>query len=263
MVSFVRKAILAPERGSHPRGVVRSLLLQPRLFDLASAYLQYRDSRRRSQISDARTGVTDDHFRKVFDYNAGVTLQKDVTTSRRAEVFYQVLALPPRDLTNEKLLIVGPRNVQELFMAYLYGFSWSNIQGIDLYSTNPRIRVMNMEAMEFPDATFDAVCMSNTFGYAKDPFRCLSETARVLKPGGRFAFGANHVPDDKNWPANLLSADDVRGMLQKVSLRAYYEQRFEKVNALGLQQTTINFGVIKALPATKSPAEVAPPSPSA
>jgi len=246
VVSFVRKALLAPERVSHPRGIVRSLLLQPRLFDLASACLQYRDARRRGQVADARAALADQHFLKVFDYNAGVTTRKEMTTTRRSEVFYQVLSLPPRDLSRERLLVVGPRDVQELFIAYLYGFSWDRIEGIDLYSTNPRIRVMNMEAMEYPDASFDAVCMSNTFGYAKDPRRCLAEVARVLKDGGRFAFGANHVPGDENWPTNLLSGGDVRAMLESLSLRVYYEQQFEKVNAIGLTQTTLNFGVIKA-----------------
>ena len=245
VVALVRNAVLAPERGAHPRGLLRSLLLQPRVFDLASALLQYRDWGRRVRINEARADIADDHFLKVFDHNAGTTLRKDITTSRRAEVFYQVLTLPPRDLSKERLLIVGPRNVQELFMAYLYGFAWEAIEAIDLYSTNPRIRVMNMETMEFPDGRFDAVCMAHTFGYARDPLRCLSEVARVLRSGGRFAFGANHTPGDTSWPANLLTQAEVSAMLERLSLRPYYQQQFEKINSESLKQTTTNFGVIK------------------
>lgn len=245
VVSYVRKSLLAPEPVAARRRLLRSLLLQPRVFDLASVFLQYRDARRRGSVSEARRGLDDQHFLKVFDYNAGVTTRKEMTTTRRSEAFYQILTLPPRDVSAERLLVVGPRDVQELFIAYLYGFSWDRIEGIDLYSTNPRIRVMNMEAMDHPDASFDVVCMANTFGYAKDARRCLAEVARVLKEGGRFAFGANHVPGDQNWPTNLLTGAEVRGMLQELSLRVYYEHTFQKVNAIGLRQTTINFGVVK------------------
>jgi SAM-dependent methyltransferase len=225
---------------------VRSFLSQPRVFDLASACLQYRDRRGLSGIGAARTGVSEDpHFSQVFDYNAGVTSRKVVTTSRRAEVFYHILLLPPRDVSRDRLLIIGPRNVQELFIAYLHGFSWGNIEGVDLYSTNPRIRVMNMEAMEHPDQSFDAVAMSNTFGYSKDPLRCLSEVARVLKPGGRFAFGANYIAKPGQWPTNNLRPEEVRGMLESLGLRVYHEHWYQKVNALGDDQLITNFGAVK------------------
>jgi SAM-dependent methyltransferase len=124
-------------------------------------------------------------------------------------------------------------------------FAWDNIQGIDLYSTNPRIQIMNMEAIAFADGTFDAISMSNTFAYAKDPARCLAEAARVLKPGGRFAFGANHVAGNHEWPADLLTAAEVRALLEKASFQIYYEHETAKVNSLGNPQTTVHFGAVK------------------
>jgi hypothetical protein len=120
--ALIRQALLAPERNAHPPRLLRTLLLQPRLFDLASAYMQYRDEPRRKRVAEERAALQDEHFLKAFDHNAGVTGRKPLVTTRRMEVYYRILAMPPRDMSAEKLLIVGPRNVHELLMAYLYGF---------------------------------------------------------------------------------------------------------------------------------------------
>src|SRR5262249_40352896 len=127
----------------------RRVLLEPRIFDVVSCFLQLRDARAAAKIREDRP--RDAFYAKVIDYNAGVTERKVVTTTRRAEIYYQTLALPPRDTSAETLLIVGPRNVHELLIAWLYGYRWKNIQAIDLYSTDAKIRVMNMEAMTFQD----------------------------------------------------------------------------------------------------------------
>jgi hypothetical protein len=55
---------------------------------------------------------------------------------------------------------VGPRNVQELFLAWTFGFKWKNIVGIDLYSTNKKIKVINMNNTNFAEETFDYVSMA-------------------------------------------------------------------------------------------------------
>jgi SAM-dependent methyltransferase len=224
----------------------RRLLLEPRIFDLVSCLLQLRDLRALARIRD--TLPRDAFYAKVADYNAGVTERKLITTTRRAEIYFQILSLPPRDLSRETLLIVGPRNVHELLIAWLYGYRWKNIHAIDLYSTNPKIRVMNMEAMTFPDDRFDAVVMSNTLAYARDTFQCLSEVARVLKPAGRFVFGATYFPQGEDWPGNRVSGNDIRQMLRKLSLAIVFYSAFDKLNSLGGLQTAHIFGAQKSDP---------------
>ena len=232
-------ASLAPRLG-------RRHLLEPRIFDLVSCLMQLRDLRALARIRDSRP--PDTFYAKVADYNAGVTERKVITTTRRAEIYYQILSLPPRDPRVETLLIVGPRNVHELLIAWLYGYRWKNIQAIDLYSTNPKIRVMNMEAMTFLDDSFDAVVMSNTLAYARDTFQCLSEVARVLKPGGRFVFGATYFPQSVDWPGNRVSGNDIRQMLRKLSLAIVFYSAFDKVNSLGGLQTAHVFSTQKLDP---------------
>ncbi len=216
----------------------------PVFFDVTAYLIQARDLLRPASIS-AYTVAEGDHHRKVHDYNAGVTEAKRIHRTRRTEEYYQVLNLPARDLSGEKVLSIGPRNVLELYVAWLYGFSWSNITGIDLYSTNPKITEMNMEAMTFQNELFDAVAMSSTLAYAEDIQAALSEVYRVLKPGGRFAFGQTHVPDQTEWPGNRFDGQDVKGMLDDIGFRVFFYEPHTKINSLGQLQTSHMFGVVK------------------
>ena len=47
------------------------------------------------------------------------------------------------------------------------------------------VRVMDVQALEFPDATFDTVVTACTFCSVPDPLRGLRELYRCLKPGGQ------------------------------------------------------------------------------
>lgn len=49
---------------------------------------------------------------------------------------------------------------------------------------NARVQVGDAEALEFPDATFDAVLAGFMIFFTPDPDRVLAEFGRVLKPGG-------------------------------------------------------------------------------
>jgi SAM-dependent methyltransferase len=47
------------------------------------------------------------------------------------------------------------------------------------------LRQADVESLPFPDASFDLVLCLEVLRYLPDPHRCLSEIARVLRPGGR------------------------------------------------------------------------------
>jgi SAM-dependent methyltransferase len=242
-LNYLLRAVFNPASVQTNATLFRQLLLKPRVFDFVSCLLQLRDHRRLSKIQKDRP--QDEFYATVKDYNAGVTQKKLVTTTRRAEMLYQVLSLPPRDLSNEKLLIVGPRNVQELFIAWLYGYNWKNIQAIDLYSTNRKILVMNMEDLAFPNDSFDAIVMAFTLAYAKDTFKCLSEMSRVLKPSGRFVFGASYTPQGSQWPGSLISGQEIHQMLKSLGCGLTYHHAFDKINSLGGETTLHVFSVQK------------------
>ena len=52
---------------------------------------------------------------------------------------------------------------------------------------NVEQREMGAEALDFPDASFDAVTLKDGLMFCPDPVKALGEIRRVLRPGGRFA----------------------------------------------------------------------------
>src|SRR5690242_5198251 len=55
----------------------------------------------------------------------------------------------------------------------------------ELGLSNVSTRVLDIEAIDEPDATYDAVVCREGLMFAMDPARAASEIARVLRPGGR------------------------------------------------------------------------------
>ncbi len=68
-------------------------------------------------------------------------------------------------------------------------------------------RVMDGQALEFPDATFDAAILHLILSVIPDPVRCIRETARVLRRGGRAVIFDKFLPDGAPppWPFRLLN----------------------------------------------------------
>lgn len=59
-----------------------------------------------------------------------------------------------------------------------------------------RVVVMDAQALDFPDASFDRVVASFSVMFCPQPDRALSEARRVLRPGGRFAAGVWSFPEE-------------------------------------------------------------------
>jgi SAM-dependent methyltransferase len=240
IVGHLVRAVLRPAGRDTPVEALRSIAGLPRIFDLLSWWLQTADLRRLSAINRSYT-VDDAHHRSVQDYNAGVTKSKVITTTRRAENLYRLLANRRRHVGKDRLLIVGPRNRAELLLAWVHGFSWSNTTAIDLYSVNPKIHVMNMEAMTWPAESFDAVTMANTLSYAADTRRAIGEVARILKPGGHFAFTATYDPGGERWKEDEVSAAQIAGMLHDAGFEVEAHVGVDKINSEKRRQTSHDF----------------------
>lgn len=71
---------------------------------------------------------------------------------------------------------------------------------------NVDFRVVDAEAMDLPDASFDAVLCRYGFMLMGDPGAALEETKRVLRPGGRMAFAVWGEAEENPWASIPMRA---------------------------------------------------------
>jgi SAM-dependent methyltransferase len=86
------------------------------------------------------------------------------------------------DLTQANVLCVGCRNTAEI--DYFTQQSVQKVVGVDLFSENDRIQVMDMHAMTFNNDQFDLVYSAHSLEHSINPEQAILEFLRVLKPGG-------------------------------------------------------------------------------
>lgn len=69
----------------------------------------------------------------------------------------------------------------------------------ETFKNDPRVhfQIMQVEKMDFLDATFDTVCISNSLHHLEEPERVLREMMRVLKPGGTFIISEMYCDGDQ------------------------------------------------------------------
>jgi ubiquinone/menaquinone biosynthesis C-methylase UbiE len=107
----------------------------------------------------------------------------------------------------------------------------------------PTVRFMKMDAakMDFPDASFDTVCISNSLHHMLDLEPVLAEMKRVLKPGGYFIVAEmyrdnqtetqmTHVLMHHWWAA----VDTAKGIVHNETYTR--QQMLDIISGLGLQE---------------------------
>jgi SAM-dependent methyltransferase len=71
---------------------------------------------------------------------------------------------------------------------------------------NVTARALDLEEIDEPDATFDAVLCREGLMFTTDPARACEEIARVLKPGGRFAIAVWGARAQNPWLGLVMDA---------------------------------------------------------
>jgi len=209
-------------------GLLRKICNSPRIFKIIARVLMFiwpHNPKKQRKTLDFRDNR---HLEYVHEYTVTQDETQDTRGSgRRAERYYQIISLPPRELRNENILIIGGKNVVELFIAWLYGFQWKNISGIDLFSLHPKILIMDMEDMKFPNESYDNVTMANVYGYQLDPEKCISEISRILKPGGKLVFNSSYSPVS-DLPVYQLRVNQILDIFKKYNFEVLYHSNENK-----------------------------------
>ena len=70
-------------------------------------------------------------------------------------------------MEKEKILILGPRYENEIFIARAIGFK--KIYALDTFSYSPLVEIGDMHNLEYPEDFFDAIVCGWTLSYSTDP----------------------------------------------------------------------------------------------
>ena len=94
--------------------------------------------------------------------------------------------------SDSKVLVIGPRNEEDILNLIGNGFKKKNIIGLDLISYSPMIKIGDMHNTEFDDNTFDAIVCGWTLSYSNQPKKFAEEMVRIIKDKGVIAIGVEY-----------------------------------------------------------------------
>ena len=82
---------------------------------------------------------------------------------------------------NSSVLVIGPRNENDLLKLLASGFRRSRIRGLDLMSYSPLIEVGDMHQTPYEDNRWDAIVCGWTLSYSRNPDLFSKELIRIAK----------------------------------------------------------------------------------
>jgi len=127
---------------------------------------------------------------------------------------------------DSKILLVGPCNSKELDAFENLGYH--NCDAVDLVSVDPRISVMDMHNLTFPDDTYDLVYATNVLHCSKTPKLAGNSLYRVTKKGGYLVLGVTiDLPeDDPIYATDYRSLDGLLAIFPN-QLRVIYNKTID------------------------------------
>ena len=138
--------------------------------------------------------MTDGVGKHTIEHNMGALAGRAAFgMGNRMSILLYPLAAALRDTDAPRVLIVGPRTEDDLYLAKSLGIH--NVRGLDLFSYSEMIDIGDMHQTSYPSASFDAVVLGWVISYSTMPERLVQECKRIVKPGGYLAFGIESNPE--------------------------------------------------------------------
>lgn len=135
-----------------------------------------------------KTINSDDAFKTTVMHNVNGLMG----VNNRMNLLIFPLAIIETITKDARILVIGPRNENDIFTLVGYGFKKSQITGLDLISYSPLILLGDMHAIPFEDNHFDVVVCGWTLSYSAEPQKAIDEMLRVLKPKGILSIGVEY-----------------------------------------------------------------------
>jgi SAM-dependent methyltransferase len=129
--------------------------------------------------------------------NASHNLRSLFRANHRMQLLLYPLATIETLHRKANILVIGPRNENDLHRLSGLGFEARGVIGLDLLSYSPRIQLGDMHAIPFPDGCFDAVVCGWTLSYSTRPQLAIDEMLRVTREGGIIAIGVEYSTMDE------------------------------------------------------------------
>ena len=168
------------------------------------------------------------HYSKKSFYDGKIPIYRP--NDRIFYPFFNLLSDP--NLEKDKILILGPRYENEIFIAKAIGFK--NIFALDTFSYSPLVEMGDMHNLKYSNDFFDAIVCGWTLSYSTNPQKACKEMSRVLKKNGSIVICVGKVNSEKQEHEGAQKIKDIPTGNQRIQTKAQFDQLF-----IGLECVTV------------------------
>lgn len=112
--------------------------------------------------------------------------------NRRMDTLIKPLSVLENVSKAARILVIGPRNEDDILNLVGNGFAAPNITGLDLISYSPAIQLGDMHNAPFADSTFDVIICGWTLSYSNQPAKFAAEAIRIIKDRGTIGIAVEY-----------------------------------------------------------------------
>lgn len=138
-------------------------------------------NRHRKRLNKIVKNKDEQYLKYLSDQLSTTYSRKDKYVLERCKYLIDHLA-KHIEISKLRILCVGSRNMGEI--NYFKSIGACDVTGIDLFSENEEILIMDMHDMRFPDNSFDVILSSHSLEHSFNPQRVVSEFLRVVRNCG-------------------------------------------------------------------------------